>query len=311
MILFKSESLIGGKLMKILNYGSLNIDKIYNVSRLVEPGYAKIAKGYEVMSGGKGLNQSVALKKAGFQEVFHAGNIGKNGDFLKYTLLEYGIDISHLTKSNIDTGHAIIQVADDGMHTILVYSGSNYNNKKHEIDQVIDSFEVGDCLLVQNEINNVPYIIEKASQAGMRIFYNPSPFNKEVLNVSLENIETIIVNEYELLMITESKTADEAVKKLSKYNINVLFTKGKAGGTYYGSNKQVIEYKAYEVDEVDTTAVGDVFVGYFVAEVMLNNSIKNALEISAYAAALSTTKVGTVLSIPSIDEVDLHFGEKI
>lgn len=296
--------------MKILNYGSLNIDKIYNVSKLVEPGHATIAKGYEVMSGGKGLNQSVALKKAGFKEVYHAGNIGKNGDFLKYTLLEYGIDITHLTKSNIDTGHAIIQVSDDNMHTILIYSGSNYNNKKHEIDQVMACFSSGDCLLLQNEINNVPYIIDKASDAGMRIFYNPSPFNKHALNVALEKIETLIVNEHELLRLSECASIDEGIHKLSGYNINILFTKGKEGGIYYGSDGEVYAYKAHQIEEIDTTAVGDVFVGYFVAEVMLNNTIKAALEKSSQAAALSTTKIGTVLSIPSTDEVDLYFGDK-
>lgn len=276
--------------MKILNYGSLNIDKIYNVNKLVTADHAKIVKGYEVMSGGKGLNQSVAMKKAGYNNIYHAGNIGKNGDFLKYTLLEYGINIDYLMKSNVDTGHAIIQVSDDGMHTILIYSGSNYNNKSSDIDEVIDHFNEGDCLLVQNEINNVAYIVKKAYEAGMRIFFNPSPVNDEVLKVDLDKIDTLIVNDVELLKISGLSTYQLALEKLKAHNLNILWTRGKTGGSYYGADGTVQEYAAYQVEELDTTAVGDVFVGYFVAEIILGRDLGTALDMSAKAAALSTKK---------------------
>jgi ribokinase len=255
------------------------------------------------------LNQSVALKKAGFNEVFHAGNIGKNGDFLKYTLLEYGVDISYLIKSNVDTGHAIIQVAEDGQHNILVFSGSNYSNKDMDIDKVIAHFDPQDCLLVQNEINNVPYIVEQGYERGMRIFFNPSPFNEQVLNVDLSKVETLIVNEHELLKLSGFNTLEEAWHFFKPFQINVLLTKGLAGGEYYGKDGAQYTYKAFCVEEVDSTAVGDVFVGYFVAEMMLGKNVEDALDHSSKAAALSTMKEGTVLSIPSTEEVDEYFGD--
>ena len=58
--------------MKFLNYGSLNIDYVYRVDHILAPGETLSSKGREIFPGGKGLNQSIALARAGV-EVFHAG----------------------------------------------------------------------------------------------------------------------------------------------------------------------------------------------------------------------------------------------
>ena len=61
---------------KILNFGSLNIDKIYSLGHIVEIGKTISTDSHKEGLGGKSLNQTVALKKAG-AKVFHAGIIGK------------------------------------------------------------------------------------------------------------------------------------------------------------------------------------------------------------------------------------------
>ena len=67
--------------MRILNFGSLNIDNVYHVDDFVQPGETKKSLGFEVFPGGKGLNQSVALARAG-ADVYHAGKIGADGLWL-------------------------------------------------------------------------------------------------------------------------------------------------------------------------------------------------------------------------------------
>ena len=70
------------KMNKILNFGSLNIDYVYDVEHFVRPGETIQSKNLEVHCGGKGLNQSIALAKAG-ADVYHAGCVGKeDGQFL-------------------------------------------------------------------------------------------------------------------------------------------------------------------------------------------------------------------------------------
>ena len=61
--------------MKALNFGSLNLDYVYQVSHFVQPGETLSAASQAVFPGGKGLNQSIALAKAG-AETWHAGCLG-------------------------------------------------------------------------------------------------------------------------------------------------------------------------------------------------------------------------------------------
>jgi ribokinase len=95
--------------LRILNFGSLNIDHVYKVDNFVRPGETISAKGYSIFCGGKGLNQSIAAAKAG-AEVFHAGKVGRDGFKLIEKLKSFGVDISRVQIGDDPTGHAIIQV---------------------------------------------------------------------------------------------------------------------------------------------------------------------------------------------------------
>lgn len=64
--------------MKVLNFGSLNIDYVYQVESILIPGETQASKDRQIFCGGKGLNQSIALAKAGIP-VYHAGMIGDGG----------------------------------------------------------------------------------------------------------------------------------------------------------------------------------------------------------------------------------------
>ena len=79
--------------MKILNFGSLNLDYVYQVEHMVQPGETLLSADRKVFCGGKGLNQSIAVARAG-AEVYHAGLIGPEGGML--------VDILKESKVNVD-----------------------------------------------------------------------------------------------------------------------------------------------------------------------------------------------------------------
>lgn len=58
--------------MRVLNFGSLNLDYVYGVDHFVQPGETLAAISRDVKHGGKGLNQSIALVRAG-ADTAHAG----------------------------------------------------------------------------------------------------------------------------------------------------------------------------------------------------------------------------------------------
>lgn len=92
--------------MKILNFGSLNLDYVYSVDHFVQKA-KPLFQPDEHFQRRKGLNQSTALGRAGAQ-VFHAGGIGKGGEFLVEQLKEAGVNTDLVVlDSQCSTGHAL------------------------------------------------------------------------------------------------------------------------------------------------------------------------------------------------------------
>ena len=95
--------------MKVLNFGSCNLDFVYNVDHIVDLGETMAAGRFSQFPGGKGLNQAIAIAKAGVP-VYFAGCIGEDGRILFSMMEQVGVDLTYLKEVPKKTGHAIIQV---------------------------------------------------------------------------------------------------------------------------------------------------------------------------------------------------------
>ena len=147
--------------MNILNFGSLNIDLVYQVEHIARPGETIASSSHQVFAGGKGANQSAALARAG-AHVFHAGQVGPDGQWLVDKLAGLGVDVQHIRVGDVPTGHAIIQVDRHGQNSIVLFAGANAQIDREAIDAALSHFDRGDILLLQNEINDISYIIASA-----------------------------------------------------------------------------------------------------------------------------------------------------
>ena len=61
----KTKIEIGEMAMKILNFGSCNLDYVYSLEHIVMKGETESSAKMEIFAGGKGLNQSIAVARAG------------------------------------------------------------------------------------------------------------------------------------------------------------------------------------------------------------------------------------------------------
>ena len=297
--------------MKILNFGSLNYDLCYDVDHFTKAGETQSSLGFTRNFGGKGFNQSVAMARAGLS-VFHAGAVGTDGDALKEYLKANNVDISLLkTDPETATGHAVIQVA-GGDNCILLYGGANQKIDGNYIDEVISHFGAGDLIILQNEISELPLIMEKAHEKGMIIIFNAAPMNENVFRCPLQYVDLLIVNEIEArgLAETNAESIDTLCMVLSsRYpDTNILLTTG-AEGSRYIENGDITFVKSRKVNVVDTTGAGDTFTGYFIAAEMEGLDIRSALEKATAASALSIQKSGAAVSIPSLAEVNSLLAE--
>ena len=293
--------------MKILNFGSLNLDFVYSVDHFVKPGETVSAENMKINPGGKGLNQSVALARAGAQ-VFHAGCYGAGGEKLLSLLKENGVNTSFLFSAGEQQGNAFIQVVPSGENSIVVFPGSNHCISEEQICGTLSHFDEGDYLLLQNEINRLPQIVEQAYERGMRIILNPSPYNEVIDVLDFGKLSWLFVNEVEAEQISGCKDAGDAWEKLhSAYpELSVLFTLGNVGSRAYsvtGGTVEMVWQEAFCVDAVDTTGAGDTYTGFFIGGLMQKLPIRECMKRASMAAALGVMKSGAAASIPTIKDV--------
>lgn len=288
--------------MKILNFGSLNIDTTFFVASHASKGETVAASGRNVSFGGKGLNQSVSLARAG-ATVFHAGKIGNDGVALRDYLAGAGADVSLVTISEKSTGCAMIQVDPSGENCIVVYGGANRDVTTDDADAVLERFSTGDVLLLQNEISNVGYIAKTAKKRGMTVVLNPSPLDE--LDVDMDDVDMIILNETESEAIFGSSDAERVRETVTSRGgkMKVVLTLGSRGACYIDAG-EIIKVDAMKVKAVDTTGAGDTFTGYFLAGYFGGSTAEAALRAATVAAGISVTKNGAATSIPTGDEVE-------
>lgn len=290
--------------IEVLNFGSLNIDHVYQVPHFVRPKETLSCTDYAQFAGGKGLNQSVALARAGVK-VAHAGKIGADGAFLEETLKLAGVDTRFLIRGEQPTGHAIIQVDRDGQNCILLYPGANRAITRDEICGVLDHMKPGTCLLLQNEINDIPDLMREAKRRGLAIAINPAPCGPEVAGYPLSLADVLFVNEVEAAELSGSDGSPETVLNIltARYpDSEIIMTLG-GDGACYAKGADRFHVSSPEVTVVDTTSAGDTFTGYYLAAKLRGYPPLRAMETAALAGSIAVSRAGAAISIPEAEEV--------
>lgn len=291
--------------MKVLNFGSLNLDYTYQVAHIVRAGETILAKEVNMNLGGKGFNQSVALSRAGLV-CFHAGLVGEEGLEFYDACETFGIKTDYIKTVTGRCGHTVIQVDENGQNSIVLFGGANQKNSKEYVDEVLKNFDTGDVIILQNEINELPYIINQAFAKGMTIVLNPSPYDERLEECDLGKVSVFVLNETEGQQMTGMTTPATIISAMaaSYSNAKVVLTLGEGGSIYHHGDEELYQ-PAFKVDAVDTTAAGDTFTGYFVAGLIKKLPMREVLINSSKAAALAVTKHGAASSIPFMSEVEL------
>ena len=293
--------------MKALCFGSLNIDDVYKVPHFVSRGETLAASDCRRFCGGKGLNQAVALARAGM-DTWMAGAIGTDGAFLVEELRASGVDTRFVKTIDCPTGHAVIQNTPDGDNCILLFGGANRCITTEYAAQVLSAFTPGDLLLLQNEISSLPEIISLAREKGLRIALNPSPMEPALLAALMGQVDYLLLNRLEAEQILRSSCAEpmQLLRALAcAYpGVSIVLTLGEGGALFFDGEK-IYSQNAFPVPAVDTTGAGDTFTGFFLASLLRSGAAQDALRLASAAAAIAVTRPGASPSIPSRKEVKM------
>ncbi len=284
--------------MAIVNVGSINWDRVYQVRHFPIPGETISASSALVGLGGKGLNQSVAILRAG-GAVRHIGAIAADDARMSAALGDLGLDVAGVALLQAtETGSALILVDEAAENVIVLDRGANGLIPEATVLNALNQANEGDWLLMQNETNLLGFTITEAKARGLRVALSAAPFRPEDVIPHLGVIDLLSVNavEFEQLQAAMGQGA-----KLPR-DLAVLITKG-AGGAEYQRGANHTKAAAYRVAAIDTTGAGDTFLGYFLSRLDAGAAIDEALATAMAAAAIQVTRAGAVGAIPRLAEV--------
>ncbi|MEG2420316.1 MAG: ribokinase [Oscillospiraceae bacterium] len=307
---------------RILVVGSLVMDLIVSTPRVPHSGETVIGTSYRTAPGGKGANQAVQAARLGAQ-VTMVGKVGSDafGRELTETVKAAGIDVSHIgidEKACSAIGNILLEVTPEGtQNRITVVPGANFAITREDVAFLKNEIQNYDMLILQLEIpmEIIEEVAQYAYDAGVPVMLNSAP-SAPLSEKLLHCLTYISPNEHEAADLTgipigtdqhgvcqaDLRRCTDAL--LQKGVQNVIITLGE-NGAVIANAAELILVPRVTVDHVaDPTAAGDSFVGAFCTAVCAGLTHRQALEFSAYVAALTVSRMGAMPSLPTLAEVE-------
>lgn len=269
------------------------------------------------------------------------GSVGDDsfGQQLRDILQENGVNIDKVQViENKSSGVATILVEqkNGGQNRIIITEGANGNSVYNEDDlkSIFQEITVKDekqFVVFQNEIPDPYSIISwiKKNHPHFQIVYNPSPFypiSKEQWSL----VDVLIINEVEALQIVKAVYQEKEYEFYSKEierdyiggykqicgefqrclvnqtnSAITVVTLGEKGSLYASKEHPEVGFTPAvpNVNVVDTTAAGDIFLGALITQLHQNVELKEAIQFSTKASSIGIQKPGAAESIPTFKDV--------
>lgn len=292
--------------------GSSNTDFTIKVERIPLRGETILGDNFVITSGGKGANQAIALARLGAEVVF-IGKIGADsfGDRAVEELKMAGVNTRYILRDKLHhSGLALILVDRKGDNIIAVFPGSNGFLGEEDIFTAEEIIAKSEVLVLQLEIplEAIAKAINLAYKSKVKIILNPAPA-RELSDDLLSKVDILVLNEKEVeilarMEVRDSNTIYEAAGKLLNKGVgSVVVTLGDKGAALITRETREL-IPAVDVRAIDTTAAGDAFTAALAIAIVEGKDLVKSILFANRVAALTTTRMGAVDSLPTREEVD-------
>lgn len=303
----------------VVVFGSINMDITALVAKAPAPGETVLGTDLLRNGGGKGANQAVAAARAGGTATTMIGALGADseGDQLRATLNDFGVDTGLVAQVSGPSGTALITVSSDGENSIVVIPGANsqVGAPNAQAQQILGQAGV---ILAQLEVPVAAVAAAAAAKGPKTVFIlNAAPSAQLPLDL-WQNTDILVVNEHEAVDMAGHLADLRAAQDRERWDLEdldqcldllltqvpaVLVTLGAAGSKLLQRGAHPVVQSSAKVTAVDTTAAGDTFCGVFAAALAAGQPHEVALRQASGAAALTVQKPGAQGAIPTQDEV--------
>ncbi len=306
-----------GAKARITVIGSYAVGMTISCARFPTEGETVPGRNFNMLHGGKGSNQAIAVARLGGAATFGAA-IGADtfgGAALKM-LGDEGIDITYVTrKSDFSTGVGLVIVSDRGSNEIVIDLGANEALSVDDIAAMESRIAESDLLLLQLEANlgAVVRAVEIADAAGVPIILNPAPY-RELPSATLAAATYLTPNETEaaaLLGLPQAANPDGAMlaaRLHETYGNTVIVTLGE-NGAHIRSDTLDRAVPTFPAKCIDSTGSGDTFSGALAVALAEGKEIIEAVSFANMAASMSVEIEGVVEGIPTRSDVNARLAK--
>ena len=297
---------------RIYVIGALVYDIVFDVPDWVEPNRAVHATEVTLSPGGKALNQAVAARRLGADDVRLIGCVGDDifGAELLCALRCHGVSTDCIRRHPVARTSIAGIIVKDNLPGFIGAPDASRRVDRQQIEAALADLRRGDILLVDFEVQQtvVQFALELGRAKGAINVLNPAPFfTRDAFVIEyLSLVDVLIPNMLEAQLILDSDTEDInalAADLLALGIRQVVLTLGEAGSNLFEDGRRIAQ-NAYLLDAVDTTGASDAFVGAYCHGLAQGWSVERILQFASATAGLACTRRGTMASLPSLTEVE-------
>lgn len=294
---------------RIFVIGGLVFDILFKLSRPLQTHDTIYADDLRLTPGGKGLNQTVAIKRLG-GEVFPVACTGVDlfGDEIDRTLSREGISTEFVTRHSTAPTTVIGILVQEGFPSFVSAPRASRQITLEQIAAAIEQMDQNSILLANYEATQpkIRYSLQLAKARGATTIINPAPIERLEQEADLALIDYLIPNLLEAQYLLQTGETDPLLLArglLAKGVKNVCITLGEQG-SLFANDAVVLEQRAIAVNAIDTTGASDAFIAAFTVGVAQGWPVERVLRFAAAAGALACTVFGTLDAMPLLADVE-------
>jgi sugar/nucleoside kinase (ribokinase family) len=291
----------GGALIDVL---------VHPLNQLPLPGKSALAEDIQIFPGGCGINTAILLARLGIHTHF-LGRIGNDrlGRFLLNQLDQEGIDVENLILDDtLQTKASLLTVRTGGEHSLIRTSAVGNALNKDDLSlfdlKNIQMMHFGGIYSLKNLLGEdlKQYCMELKNQEiviTMDTVWTHDQ-NWEAIIAALPYVDFFLPSLDEAQALTGKSTPQAIARSLRKIGVPIVVVKLGREGAYlsYGTQEGLIPACLIPANKVvDTTGAGDAFCAGFIAALVADKTIPEAVTWGHGAGALAVQALGATTGI--------------
>lgn len=303
---------------RIVTVGGGEMSNIAHCPKIPSLSETVPARDHLISVSGKGVSQAATMARLG-GNIHFIGCLGndQNGELVAQALKKTGAKTDFLVQVDHPTATSLVMVDYEGDLIKAYYPGANLKLTGEMVRRAKGVIAESDMVVCQLEIHNstLEYVVALAARFGVPVILNSSPAlpydNNLYSDISLlimNHIEAEYYTGSEILTISDARKAAETL--LDDGARSVVITMGHTDCITANSDK-ITHITAPKSKNINSTSAENVLTGALCWSLACGSELEHAAEFACRAAALSSSRPGTLESIPTLEEISQSFGEPL